>query len=339
MVFPQSVDAKHARSGQNSSCERSARDHRTSFLQRIGRIHPQLAALAVGLAILCCAYWPNLRDLYTIWTTESNYSHGLLVFPLALAIFWQRLANTGHDWSIGQGQWWSWALLVAILAARLVSYERNNHWLETATMVPAVGCLLLTLGGWPLFERGWPAVVFLLFMLPLPQQANILISLPLQLIATVGSVFTMQLTGLWASAEGNVIILRETPFGPRTMNVAEACNGLSMLMTLAATVVATIMLLPMANWKRILVLASAIPIALVSNIVRIVVTGWCYYLFEGEVAKQRAHDWTGIILMMPLALLLVVLELVILSWLAGDNEPEDQESSRPILAMFPTERP
>jgi exosortase len=288
--------------------------------------------------ILGCAYWPNLRDLYSIWTTESNYSHGLLVIPLALAIFWQRLADGGSEWSTGQGHWWSWALLVAILTARLVAYERNNQWLETATMVPAVGCLLLTLGGWPLLERGWPAVVFLLFMLPLPQQANNLISLPLQLIATVGSVFMMQLTGLWASAEGNVIILRETPYGPRTMNVAEACNGLSMLMTLAATVVATIMLFPMANWKRIVVLASAIPIALVSNIVRIVVTGWCYYLFEGEVAKQRAHDWTGIVLMMPLALLLVVLELVVLSWLAGDSQPDDQKSNRPILAMLPPQR-
>ena len=57
------------------------------------------------------------------------------------------------------------------------------------------------------------------------------------------------------------------------------------------------------------------------------------------MAKQRAHDWTGIILMMPLSLLLVVLELVILSWLAGDNQSEGQESNRPILAMLPPERP
>ena len=53
-------------------------------------------------------------------------------------------------------------------------------------------------------------------------------------------------------------------------------------MTLAATVTATIMLIPLANWKRIVVLASAIPIALLSNIIRIVATGWCYYYIEGE---------------------------------------------------------
>ena len=103
-----------------------------------------------------------------------------------------------------------------------------------------------------------------------------MIALPLQRIATLGSVFVMQLTGLWAIAEGNVITVRDHSFNLKTLEVAQACNGLSMLMTLAATVTATIMLIPMANWKRIVVLASAIPIALVSNIVRIVATGWCY---------------------------------------------------------------
>ena len=81
-------------------------------------------------------------------------------------------------------------------------------------------------------------------------------------------------------------------------------------MTLAAMVTVTIMLIPLTNWKRIVVLASAIPIALVSNIVRIVGTGWCYYLIDGERAKELAHDWTGILLMMPLALILVGLELL-----------------------------
>ena len=209
------------------------------------------------------------------------------------------------------------------------------QWLETATLVPAVACLILAMGGWSLLQRGWPAVVFLVFMLPLPQSANNMIALPLQRIATLGSVFVMQLTGLWAIAEGNVITLRDHSYGLKTLEVAQACNGLSMLMTLAATVTATIMLIPLANWKRIVVLASAIPIALVSNIVRIVGTGWCYYLIDGERAKKLAHDWTGILLMMPLALILVGLELLLLSWLVDDSQFSDEGIDRPILPGFP----
>ena len=61
------------------------------------------------------------------------------------------------------------------------------------------------------------------------------------------------------------------------LDVALACNGLQMLMTMAATVTATIIIIPLPTWKRIVLLASAVPIALLSNMTRIVTTGWCYY--------------------------------------------------------------
>ena len=92
-----------------------------------------------------------------------------------------------------------------------------------------------------------------------------------------------------------------------------------MLMTLAATVTATVILIPLPTWKRFVVLASALPIALVSNIIRIVATGWCYHLIQGERPKKFAHDWSGY-LMMPLALVLVGVEVLVLSWLAADSE-------------------
>ena len=248
------------------------------------------------MAGLGWAYWPNLQYLYTIWDNEPNYSHGILVIPIALVIFLQRLADVKVGWNVSRGPWWSWVVLAAIVAARAFAYERGSQWLETATVVPAVASLMFTLGGWPLLERGWPAVVFLLFMLNLPTAINNMVAMPLQRIATMGSVFVMQLTGLWVVTEGNVIILR-TPLPPpndhKLLEVALACNGLSMLMTLAATVTATIVLIPLANWKRIVVLASAIPIALLSNIIRIVATGWCYYYIEGERGKKFAHDWSG----------------------------------------------
>ena len=55
--------------------------------------------------------------------------------------------------------------------------------------------------------------------------------------------------------------------------MALACNGLSMLMTLAATMTATIILIPLPTWKRIVLLISVVPIALLTNMARIVTTG------------------------------------------------------------------
>lgn len=177
----------------------------------------------------------------------------------------------------------------------------------------------------------WPAVAFLLFMLPLPASAFSKIALPLQQLATQGSVYVMQLTGLWPIAEGNVIDLRDHANAVKTLEVAQACNGLSMLMTLAATVVASIILLPLANWKRVMVLATAVPIALLSNVIRIAVTGWFYYFIDDKNLLHEFHDWTGILIMMPLALILVGLELKTLSWLSEESELPDLPSNKPIL--------
>ena len=78
------------------------------------------------------------------------------------------------------------------------------------------------------------------------------------------------------------------------LDVALACNGLRMLMTMAATITATIILIPLPTWKRITLLASTVPIAMLSNMIRIVATGWCYYEITGPTAKQWAHDVSGL---------------------------------------------
>ena len=69
---------------------------------------PRLLSLAVAIGMLGWAYWPNLQALWIVWTKEPNYSHGFLVIPIALVIFWQRLADADGDWSASRGPWWSW---------------------------------------------------------------------------------------------------------------------------------------------------------------------------------------------------------------------------------------
>jgi len=274
---------------------------------------PWLPTAVVGTLLLVWAYAPNLSYLVTVWNTEPNYSHGFLVVPIAVMILWRRLSDWKYDWTSFRAPAWIWALLGGCLLGRAVAYEWGLQWVETSSVIPVSACLVYALGGWPLLSRAWPAIAFLVFMLPLPPTINTLVSLPLQRIATVGSCFLMQLSGLWVVAEGNVITLG-TPHGSKQLEVALACNGLSMLMTLAATVTATIILIDMPIWKRVVVLLSALPIALVSNIARIVATGWCYYYIEGARAKELAHDWSGY-LMMPLALVMVGLEIWLLTWL------------------------
>jgi exosortase len=181
-------------------------------------------------------------------------------------------------------------------------------------------------------HRVWPAIAYLVFMLPLHPSINNLVAMPLQRIATSGSCFLLQLSGMWAIQEGNVINLN-TPHGMMPLDVALACNGLRMLMTMVATIIAILILIPLPSWKQIVLLVSVVPIALLSNVIRIVATGWGYYLISGSNAKEWAHDISGW-LMMPMALVLVGIELLILSWLVPKEDEPGDGDGRPILRML-----
>jgi exosortase len=292
----------------------------------------RLGALLVTILVLGLAYAPNFYLLSSIWLVDANYSHGFLVIPIALVILWQRLTAPESEPLPGaiSRPWLGWCILAAVLAMRAFAYEGNFQWIETATILPAIVCLVWTFGGGPLLKRVWPAIAFLVFMFPLPEAINNRIALPLQQIAASGSCFLLQLSGLWAIQEGNVINLRLTNGGMERLDVAAAYNGLKMLMTLTATITATIILVPLPTWKRIVLLVSVVPIALISNMTRIVSTGFCYYLIKGPSAKEWAHDVSGW-LMMPMALVLVGLELGILSWLVPTEDEPDEDDRKSML--------
>jgi len=297
----------------------------------------RLWALAAVTLVFGLAYAPNFRALIAKWQEDPNYSHGFLVIPIAVWILWQRLAGAKPEPLPGAvpAPWWGWVFLTAVLALRAIAYEQNREWSENATILPAIACLVWTFGGWPLLRRVWMAIAYLVFMLPLPPEINNLIALPLQRIATSCSCFLLQLSGLWAIQDGNVINLN-TPHGTMPLDVALTCNGLRMLMTMVATVIAILIVIehepiniPLRPWQRVVLLVSGVPIALLSNVIRIVTTGWCYYLITGPSAKAWAHDLSGW-LMMPMALALVVLELSILSWLVP-NEDEPGGDDRNLM--------
>jgi exosortase len=282
-----------------------------------------VATLAVVTAVLGWAYAPNIASLVRTWNREPDYSHGFLVIPIALVILWKTWPTNPEAaprlWFPG------WLLVIMGLALRYLFHERGQAWSESATLLPVIAGLGLARMGWRSFLRTWPAFAFLIFLFPLPQQINTALSQPLQSLATWCACSLLRLTGLWVMPEGNVIMV-----GNERLEVAAACNGLSMLMSLAATVAATASLVPMANWKRLILLPSIIPIALGSNVLRITATAWCYHKFGAEVGSKYAHDAAGW-LMMPTAMILVGLELAIMSWLIVESEESDLQENRLLL--------
>ena len=282
-----------------------------------------VATVGIVTAVLGWAYAPNIDALVRTWNREPDYSHGFLVIPIALVILWKTWPTNPESapraWLPG------WLLVIAGLALRYRAHEQGQNWTESATLFLVIGGLGLARLGWRCMLRTWPAFAFLIFLFPLPQQINNGLSQPLQSLATWCACSLLRLTGLWVMPEGNVIMV-----GNERLEVAAACNGLSMLMSLAATVAATASLVPMANWKRIILLPSIIPIALGSNVLRITATAWCYHKFGAEVGSRYAHDAAGW-LMMPTAMILVGLELAIMSWLIVESDESGLRENRLLL--------
>jgi exosortase len=281
------------------------------------RVSEVVAVLAVTTALVV-AYAPSLQQLVGQWWRDPNYQYAFLVVPIAAWIFWDRRDRL--DRSKMRPKWWGFLPLAAVLALRYPLYEWNEQYIETATLPLVAAGLTLALGGWHLLKVALPSLIFLFFMLPLPPSVNLFLARPLQTVATQGSVALLQMLGLPVMAEGNVIIVGAVP-----LEVERACNGLNMLLSFVTLVVAVVILFPRPAWERLVLLASAVPIALLCNIVRIAITAVFYHYLgrepgDGAGADQtawlleRVHDATGLAVMMPMALFLVWLELRLFSW-------------------------
>jgi exosortase len=279
---------------------------------------PPLVAAGIVVAALAASYAPNLYNLGRQWAAEPNYSHGFLVIPIALVILWQRkdeLPLAGlRPMALG------WVIVAAVLAARYWLFERNEAWVENASILPLLAGLALAFGGWTLLRWSLPALGFLIFMFPLPPSLNLYLAGPLQRLATLGSTALLQVLGLPVLAEGNIIFI-----GASKLEVAQACNGLSMLVSFVTLVTATVLIMARERpiWERVVLLLSTIPIALISNIIRIAGTAWAYQLLGETRGQKIAHDTAGWA-MMPIALALIWIELKVMNWLVVEEVVEEK---------------
>jgi exosortase len=269
------------------------------------RSYWRVAAILIPILGLAWAFAVTFDDLQRTWATNPQYSHGYLVPIFAAYLLWSRRARL--DRSLAQPSLLGLPLLALGLAMRLWGGYFYYTWLETFSLIPCIAGLVLTLGGLSAWRWAWPAVLFLGFMIPLPYRVATSMSGPLQRLATITSTFVMQTCGLPALAEGNVILLNDAEIG-----IVEACSGLRMLVVFFALATAVAMVARRPLLDRLIVLFSAIPIALVANITRITATGALHEFTDSATANAFFHDVAGWF-MMPLALVLLGLELKLLA--------------------------
>jgi exosortase len=287
---------------------------------------PLLAPVALGAALLW-AFWPTLAELAHRWSNDSQYSHGYLVPVFAAALLWMRREN--RPAFEPRFSWWGVALLSLGVALRFVGDFIFLDWLDAIALLPCLAGLAVLCGGKAALRWSWPAIAFLAFMVPLPYRVEIALAHPLQRVATKASNYSLQTLGLPAVAEGNVIFMNESQIG-----VVEACSGLSMLVIFFALSTALTFVVDRPWWQKLLLIVSAVPIALIANITRITVTGVMHETVGHEAANIVFHDLAGW-LMMPFALVLLWIELQILARLFVEVKRPERIAVTPLEVSAP----
>jgi exosortase len=279
------------------------------------------AALAAALLWI---YGPTLADMAGRWGSEAQYSHGFLVPLFSAYLLWSRRGLLAGQES-ARPSVWGLPVLALALALRFAGIYLYFDWLSAIALVPCLAGLTLLAGGGRALRWAWPALAFLAFMVPLPFRLEKALAAPLQRVATLVSTFALQTLGVVAFSEGNVIRLGEVRIG-----VVEACSGLSMLITFFALSTAVILVSTRSPLERGLIFLSAVPIALLANILRIVITAILHKTIGSEFAEWF-HDQAGWV-MMPAALVMLWVEVRLLSWVLLPGR--SRESGLDSLGLF-----
>jgi len=263
-----------------------AGDHTRRFLPLIG----------VGAAILALHFDDWLR-LIPRWCSDPNYSHGFFVPPFALLFLWERRAEILS--ATARPSWLGLPLLLFGTAVKLATAFYNSLFLSSASMIFTILGAVLLLGGRDLFRIVAVPVLFLLLMLPLPLPLYERVALPLQRLAAVASTTILQGLGIPSLCEGNVIELPQ-----RTLQVEEACSGIRSLTGFIALGVAFAYLARRPMWERVALVLSTIPISILMNVLRVLVTALLAYWNLDPLAKGTPHAATSLVFFGIAALIL-----------------------------------
>ena len=263
--------------------------------------------LVIGLSAVLATvslgylYADSLAFLFGYWIGSEDYSHGMFVPLISLFLIWQtrhRIAAAGTG-----NSWWGLAVILTGLFLYWIGELATLYVLQHMSLwMVIVGLVIASIG-----LRRARAITFplsyLLTSIPLPVFLYANLSSQLQLWSSALGVSYLQLVGMTAFRDGNVIDL-----GPVQLQVVEACSGIRYLLPLTSLALLCAYLFKDRMWKRVLLVLSSIPISIVVNGFRIGMIGVLVEWYGEGAAEGFYHLFEGWVLFMA-SLGMLILEM------------------------------
>lgn len=246
-------------------------------------------SMLIGLSVLLLiGFGKTILDLSDYWS-DPQYSHGYLVPVFSLIWFYLRWQPIGE---VPAWERWSGAALLAFgLGAWLTASYLGVPYIEMISFLPCIFGIFMLVGGMQIMRWAAPGLAMMIFMYPLPGRLNRELLVPMNRIATYCSTYCIQTLGIASFRSGNTIHLLG-----QELNVVDACSGLRMATIFLAMAFGVALLIERPIWIKILIVISALPIAIVTNMIRIVMTAVLYSFGLGQTAEKVFHDLAGYIM-------------------------------------------
>lgn len=274
-------------------------------------------------AALCFLYSTVLAKLGADWWTDENYSHGLLIPFIIGYILWMErdtLAQTTQRANVLLGAAGVGCAILALWAGTAGA----ELYIQRLSLVLMLGSVVVYFFGARLLRLLFVPLVLLFLALPIPAIVFNKIAFPLQLFASQCAVWAMRLFDIPVLRQGNVIELM--PLGAREtkrLEVVEACSGIRSLMTLITlAVVYAYFTYPQKTkntgddaaslkrvkqfglWRSLIIVLASIPIAILTNAMRVSGTGVLARYYGTKVADGFFHSFSGWVVYIAAFLLL-----------------------------------
>jgi len=235
---------------------------------------------------LAAVYAPACADLARAWWHDQYAGHGMFVPAFAAFLAWtdrERLRT-----AVGPPSLAGIPLILAALAILITGRWSGSLLLQAASVAVAVaGIVLWTFGGRCLKATAFP-VVFLVLMAPLPHALVDSVTLHLQFFAAGVAGLVLEILNVPFYQSGLTIMLPTI-----TLQVAEVCNGLRFLMALLVLATAFAYITQRTVTRMAVVVASAIPIAILANAARVAAVAVAVQYIGPQAASGTLHDAIG----------------------------------------------
>lgn len=243
-----------------------------------------ILAILVGIAYIPAFDW--MIDRWSV--KDTYYSHGFLVPFISAYIVWlkrQELAALEVKPAA-----WGWVIFGLGVAVYLLSAVWRIYFPSAMSFLVVLSGLILIFFGFRHLKALWFPLSFLLFMIPLPLVTIANISFQLKVFAAEVSTAAMNGMGMLAVREGSVI---------KTVHsyvvVEDPCSGIRSLIALIALGALMSYFSHMCRWKKLVLFFSSMPIAVGTNIFRIIVVAMASEMYGSKFATGAFHDAMGIV--------------------------------------------